>query len=191
MTPEIPNFRNQITEMQIVRAIISDHRAESAGDQHADPVARVRTQHGGGALVGLPTPQPLPTQGNGCSEQRRQRGDHPDPGQFHVAAQEIRGIGRRGSDDDDRGPIINLMNGSIEPLARDHDRERHCKERESVDVAEPQIVGEKIPHVRAKNAGEAERGPVPRSQRRKVDWLHGRHFLARCLIAIGTAFRFS
>ena len=65
------------------------------------------------------------------------------------------------------------MNGPIEPLAHDSDGKGHCKERESVDVAEPEIVGEKIPHVRAKNAGEAERRPVARSKRRKVDWLHG------------------
>jgi len=65
------------------------------------------------------------------------------------------------------------MNGPIEPLALQHDGECNCKERQSINMAQPQIVGEKITHVRAKNAREAERDPVSGAQRRKVDWLYG------------------
>ena len=58
-------------------------------------------------------------------------------------------------------------------------------------MAQTQIAGEIVTHVCTKNAGEAERGPVSRSQRRKVYLLHGVHFLTRCLIAIEAALRFS
>jgi hypothetical protein len=65
------------------------------------------------------------------------------------------------------------MNDPIEPLAHEHDDECKCKERQSINMTQPQIVGEKITHVRAKNTGEAERGPVSGAQLRKVDRLHG------------------
>jgi len=42
------------------------------------------------------------------------------------------------------------MNGPIEPLAHQHDDECKCKERQSINMAQPQITGEKITHVRAK-----------------------------------------
>jgi hypothetical protein len=83
------------------------------------------------------------------------------------------------------------MNDPIEPLAHEHDDECECKERQSINVTQPQIVGEKITHVRAKNTGEAERGPVSGAQRRKVDWLHGDPSLAQRSIAIDIALGFS
>jgi hypothetical protein len=66
-------------------------------------------------------------------------------GSFHVAAPKVRRIGGRRSDDNDRCPIVRLMNGPIERLARQHDDECKCKERQSTNVAQPQIVGEKSP----------------------------------------------
>jgi hypothetical protein len=37
------------------------------------------------------------------------------------------------------------MNDPIEPLAHEHDDECKCKERQSINMTQPQIVGEKSP----------------------------------------------
>jgi len=81
------------------------------------------------------------------------------------------------------------MNGPIEPLAHQHDDECKCKERQSINMAQPQITGEKITHVRAKML--ARQSAVQYRGPRVGRWIDCmRVTLWRNFIAIDIALRF-
>jgi hypothetical protein len=112
--------------MQIMRAIIANHRPKGPRDEHAGPIThisakhRIRTIH----FVGLPTPDELPTCNKSDNEECSKSHDDEDSGQFNIAAKEIGYVCRSRSDDDDGGPVIDLMDGTVEALAYDDDYER-------------------------------------------------------------------
>src|SRR5258706_6515836 len=160
--------------MQVVRTVVADHRTQAAGNEHADPVALIGAKHviQRIASIGLPAPGQLPT----CKQRDNQKRDKPnddqEPRQFYIAAGEIGEVCCPRSDDDNRSPVIHLMDGPVEALADDNDSESERQKWQSGDVPQSQITCKEVAHICAKNAGEAKRRPVPRAKRWQVLLLH-------------------
>src|SRR6202035_5945924 len=89
-----------------------------------------------------------------------------------VAGEKIGKVGRRGANHDDRQPIKYLMRRAVKALKDKDKRERDREKGQAGDMAEPQIVGEEVAHVRAKDAREAKRGPISQPQSRHMVSLH-------------------
>ncbi|HXL31511.1 MAG TPA: hypothetical protein VN968_19785 [Bradyrhizobium sp.] len=114
----------------------------------------------------------MPTCKQRDSQNRDKSDDDRKPRKLHIAAGEVGEVCGPGPDDDDRSPVIHLMDGPVEALADDNDRESEHQKWQSSDVPQSQIAREEIAHVCAKDAGEAERRPVSRAKRWQVLLLH-------------------
>jgi hypothetical protein len=64
----------------------------------------------------------------------------------------------------------------MKTLGDDDNGQRDREKRQARYVAKAHVSGEEVAHVGAKDAGETERRPVARAQRRQMNLLHGSSF---------------
>src|SRR6266478_578463 len=87
----------------------------------------------------------MPTCKQRDSQNRDKSDDDRKPRKLHIAAGEVGEVCGPGPDDDDRSPVIHLMDGPVEALADDNDRESEHQKWQSSDVPNPRSRAKKSP----------------------------------------------